>query len=230
MQDDKAICLQENMIGRDDKNGPQGNGVNEDVSFTLNSTDRHAVFDSQVYHGCKEFDDGISQTVNAQAEDTGSLRDSGGDLGGGGENLVVGALCAGDYKGVSRQYVNDGKCQITNNLVRRLTPLECERLQGYPDGWVDIPGASDSSKYKALGNSIALPAWEFWARRFVSIGEVKTIGSLFAGIGGFELCFLRAGAVTLWDSEIEPFCRKVLEWHFGNEETGQEGDVWKYLK
>ena len=42
------------------------------------------------------------------------------------------------------------------NLIRRLTPLECERLQGYPDGWTDVPGASDSSRYKALGNSVYL--------------------------------------------------------------------------
>ena len=41
-------------------------------------------------------------------------------------------------------------------LIRRLTPLECERLQGFPDGWTDIEGASDSARYKALGNSVYL--------------------------------------------------------------------------
>ena len=46
-------------------------------------------------------------------------------------------------------------------LIRRLTPLECERLQGFPDGWTDIPGASDSSRYKALGNSVAIPCVEY---------------------------------------------------------------------
>lgn len=45
--------------------------------------------------------------------------------------------------------------------VRRLTPLECERLQGFPDGWTDIPGASDSGRYKALGNSLAIPTAEY---------------------------------------------------------------------
>lgn len=45
-------------------------------------------------------------------------------------------------------------------LIRRLLPVECERLQGYPDGWTDIPGASDSSRYKALGNSVAIPCVE----------------------------------------------------------------------
>ena len=47
------------------------------------------------------------------------------------------------------------------NLIRRLTPLECERLQGFPDYWTDIPGASDSARYKALGNSVAIPCVDF---------------------------------------------------------------------
>ena len=46
-------------------------------------------------------------------------------------------------------------------LIRRLTPLECERLQGFPDGWTDIPNASDSSRYKALGNSVAMPCVDY---------------------------------------------------------------------
>ena len=46
-------------------------------------------------------------------------------------------------------------------LIRRLTPLECERLQGFPDGWTDIPNASDSARYKALGNSVAIPCVEY---------------------------------------------------------------------
>lgn len=46
-------------------------------------------------------------------------------------------------------------------LIRRLTPLECERLQGFPDGWTDLPGASDSARYRALGNSVAIPCVEF---------------------------------------------------------------------
>lgn len=50
------------------------------------------------------------------------------------------------------------------NLIRRLTPLECERLQGFPDGWTDIPGASDSARYKALGNSVAIPCVDFVLR------------------------------------------------------------------
>ena len=53
-------------------------------------------------------------------------------------------------------------------LIRRLTPLECERLQGFPDGWTDIPGASDSARYKALGNSLAIPCVEFIMSRIAA--------------------------------------------------------------
>ena len=54
-------------------------------------------------------------------------------------------------------------------LVRRLTPLECERLQGFPDGWTDIPGASDSARYKALGNSVAIPCVTFVLRGIAAV-------------------------------------------------------------
>jgi len=66
---------------------------------------------------------------------------------------------------ISNQYVGDDKCIVeSHNLIRRLTPLECERLQGFPDGWTNIPGASDSARYKALGNSVAIPCVEYVIR------------------------------------------------------------------
>ena len=58
-------------------------------------------------------------------------------------------------------------------LIRRLTPLECERLQGFPDDWTNIPGASDSARYRALGNSVANPCVEFIMR---SLKEVASLG------------------------------------------------------
>ena len=74
---------------------------------------------------------------------------------------TVGALCCGDEKGIGNQYVSQDKCIVMpKKLIRRLTPLECERLQGFPDFWTDIPGASDSARYKALGNSVAIPCAE----------------------------------------------------------------------
>ena len=73
----------------------------------------------------------------------------------------------------ARQYkdATDLICQQAEacaHLIRRLTPLECERLQGFSDGWTDIPGASDSARYKALGNSVAMPCVEFIMSRIAA--------------------------------------------------------------
>lgn len=116
-----------------------------------------------------------------------------------------------------------------NQTVRRLTPLECERLQGYPDGWTDIGDwtdskgkkhkAADSPRYKALGNSIALPFW-FWLLRRISAQYERpaTLGSLFDGIGGFSLCWERCNGkgTALWASEIEEFPMAVTKVRFNH--------------
>lgn len=141
-------------------------------------------------------------------ENSVSLRASGGDYGGGSECLVA------------RQ----------NMIVRRFTPLECERLQGFPDHWTDIGEwrdskgklrkPSDSPRYKALGNSIALPFWDFLAKR-ISAQYLRpvTMGSLFDGIGGFPLVFERHNGkgTARWASEIEEFPIAVTKLRFGEE-------------
>lgn len=102
-------------------------------------------------------------------------------------------------------------------VVRRLTPLECERLQGFPDGWTDIPGASDTARYKALGNSIALPQWQIIINNMAKyLPDGATLGSLFDGIGGFPLCWERAHGkdTAKWASEIEKFPIEVTKYHF----------------
>lgn len=115
-------------------------------------------------------------------------------------------------------------CRV-NSIVRRLTPLECERLQGFPDGWTDIGEwvdskgkrhkEADSPRYRALGNSIGLPWWAWLARRICAQYErPMTMGSLFDGIGGFPLVFERAGARAVWASEIEEFPMAVTKKHF----------------
>lgn len=119
---------------------------------------------------------------------------------------------------------------VQNMVVRRLTPLECTRLQGYPDGWVDIGDwtdekgkkhkDADSPRYKALGNSIALPFWDWMLRRMARyLPEGATLGSLFDGIGGFPLCFERihGKGTARWASEIEPFPIAVTKKWFGEE-------------
>lgn len=119
---------------------------------------------------------------------------------------------------------------VQNMVVRRLTPLECTRLQGYPDGWVDIGDwtdekgkkhkDADSPKYKALGNSIALPFWDWMLRRMARyLPEDATLGSLFDGIAGFPLIWERihGKGTARWASEIEPFPIAVTKRWFGEE-------------
>lgn len=119
-------------------------------------------------------------------------------------------------------------------IVRRLTPLECERLQGFPDGWTDIgpwtdskgklhKESSDSARYKALGNSIALPSWAYILTRLSACGAT-TMASLFDGIGGFPLLWerLHGKGSCLWASEIEEFPIAVTKYHFSEEVTDHE--------
>ena len=140
VQQEEVICIAGNAIDRQPQNGGNGFGWQRDISYTLTATDKHAVI--------KPYQE------------------------------TVGALCRGDEKGIGNQYVSQDKCIIAGeiteeysatNLVRRLTPLECERLQGYPDGWTDIPGASDSARYKALGNSVAIPCVEYLMQRVAMV-------------------------------------------------------------
>lgn len=117
-------------------------------------------------------------------------------------------------------------------IARRLTPVECERLQGYPDGWTDIGEWVDSKgkrrkyadapRYKALGNSIALPQWWWLTCKMADyLPERATLASLFDGIGGFPLVWeTRHGKGTaLWASEIEDFPIAVTKIRFPEEET-----------
>ena len=127
---------------------------------------------------------------------------------------------------------NGSECLIAEKairwIVRRLTPVECERLQGFPDNytnigdWTDSKGKkhkyADSPRYKALGNSIALPQW-FWLVQKMRpyLKEKPTLGSLFDGLGGFPLVWQRAygDGTARWASEIEEFPMAVTKRRFG---------------
>ncbi len=138
-----------------------------------------------------------------------------------------GTLQAKESRG---QSLNLNNTVRQNMVVRRLTPMECERLQGYPDGWTNIGEwrdskgklrkPSDSPRYKACGNSIALPFWDFLAKR-ISAQYLRpvTMGSLFDGIGGFPLVFERHNGkgTARWASEIEQFPIAVTKLRFGEE-------------
>lgn len=168
----ESYCIVGNIIDRQDKNGGNGIGCQENIAYTLTGFDRHAVF-NRLFHdsfiksdtaGCecaRQYKDATDLVLFAQNSYSefgggcGTLRASGGSIGGGSENLVVGKTT---------------KAQ----LIRRLTPLECERLQGFPDHWTDIPAASDSKRYKALGNSVAIPCVEYIMRQFCRVTKNDT--------------------------------------------------------
>ena len=150
-QNDETYCIVGNIIGREDKNGGNGFGYQHEISYTLTATDRHAVYNR-------------SQSVFTLNEVTGTqcarqYKDA--------TDLVVdiaGLDCrSADENGDLCGTLQSASCSLNNvhpvrigKLIRRLTPKECERLQGFPDGWTDI-GGSDSARYKALGNAVAIP-------------------------------------------------------------------------
>ena len=368
-RDGVSYAIQGSMIGRADQNGPQGDGVNEDVSFTLNTTDRHAVvYGISPYHsncmlsdnphsgyyeadtartldalqcgypGCNQggmavvqpvtFEPGIAQREGGHIYDgvSGTLRANAGDnqmavaysienhpadsrvdidatgmvqtltsrMGTGGGNVpmvmeargririndatsvglepvvyemqafgkyndsgIASSINARDYNDAKDLVVEEasyidtsnaddvvrvdsvtaplqardykgGKLVCVRYIVRRLTPLECERLQGFPDGWTDIGEwidsngkkhkEADSPRYKALGNSIAIPPWKWVLKRLCACYERDaTMASLFDGIGGFPYIWeqLNGKGSCLWASEIEEFPIAVTKLRFG---------------
>ena len=185
-----TYCIQGNCIDRADTAGCNGKGWTENVSYTLNTIDRPAV-------SC--VDVGFFNSYEEQAT----------------------TLLARMYKDPPI---------VNKHIVRRLTPLECERLQGFPDGWTDIGDwidskgkthkASDSPRYKALGNSIALPYWKVLLKRIsAQYDRDATMASLFDGIGGFPFLWeqINGKGSCLWASEIEEFPMAVTKVRFGNE-------------
>ena len=158
------------------------------------------------------------------------------DARGNGDGQTASTL-AGDHQRRITDYTSLAVESNTKNIVRRLTPLECERLQGFPDGWTDIGSwtdtkgkkhkLSDAPRYQALGNSICTPFWEWLAERIalrmkLDGAEALTMASLFDGIGGFPLVFQRKGVSPVWASEIEEFPIAVTKYHFPEREERQE--------
>lgn len=151
------------------------------------------------------------------------------------------AICVGNGQVNSALDMTFDVCQTLNcmhdpmailhkGFVRRLTPLECERLQGFEDGWTDIgewvdtkgkrhKESSDAARYKAIGNSIALPPWKYILKRISAQYERNaTLGSLFDGIGGFPFLWeqINGKGSARWASEIEEFPIAVTRYHFGD--------------
>ena len=150
------------------------------------------------------------------------------DARGNGDGMLSPTI-TGDHNSRITDYTSVVIEKIIRWIVRRLTPTECERLQGYPDGWTDLGEwvdskgkahkAADAPRYKALGNSIALPQWYYVLGGIADrLPDNATLGSLFDGIGGFPYVWaqLHAGRKELcvWASEIEEFPIAVTKVHF----------------
>lgn len=208
-------------------------GVSHDVSGTLRAQEHgHQPSILDMSHACDIIRDCGEIVPSLQAR-----------MGPGGNQIPLtyqmqgfGDYCEGEVASSCKQRdfkdSTDLVCAVvrTAMIVRRLTPMECERLQGFPDGWtgigewMDSKGKrhkdADSPRYKALGNSIALPFWDFLAKR-ISAQYLRpvTMGSLFDGIGGFPLVFERHNGkgTARWVSEIEEFPIAVTKLRFGED-------------
>ena len=151
----QTYVLQGSMIGREEKNGPQGDGINEDVSFTLNTVDRHAVAaPSDDSHATYCATTGSFMTVDREKTPP---------------------LMARDYK--DPQVINDTETPDEREkpepmyIVRRLTPVECARLQGFPDWWCSglaIPDPTDEEL------SFWADVWDTWRKLTNPNGKPKT--------------------------------------------------------
>ena len=143
----ETYALQGSMIGRADQNGPQGDGINEDVCFTLNTTDRHAVAAPDADHYSTSKNSHHTVAAHEQAN----------------------TLVASDWK--DPPLVNDLPNDEPVYIVRRLTPVECARLQGFPDWWcadLAIPDPSDEEI------AFWMEVWETWRQITNPKGKPKT--------------------------------------------------------
>ena len=222
-----GICVLE---GNGYRPSHHGDGYAEsETSFTLNGTEQHGV----AYGiGRDAFNQGknahFKPSIDEELQPSMTARGPG-------------AVCAADGTQTSPTLTSNNaggnqrmpdkgnfNCVIADYIVRRLTPKECERLQGFPDDWTNLGEWTDSKgkrhkdadspRYKALGNSIALPYWYWLLRRIAAQYDgPATLGSLFDGIGGFPLCWERVNGKgsARWASEIEEFPMAVTKYRFG---------------
>lgn len=244
LQDQTVFCIYGNLIDRE--TNQNGSGVKQDCSFTLNTVDRHGV----VYaDGCLNYINSVCYAATTEpnmviCDDCSPAIRSRDykdpnivcyDARGNGDGMLSPTI-TGDHNSRITDYTSVVIEKIIRWIVRCLTPTECERLQGYPDGWTDLGEWIDSKgkphkdadtpRYKALGNSIALPQWYYVLGGIADrLPDNATLGSLFDGIGGFPYVWaqLHDGRKELcvWASEIEEFPIAVTKKWFPEVENGK---------
>jgi DNA (cytosine-5)-methyltransferase 1 len=149
-EDEETYCIAGNAIDREPHNSGNGLGWQTGISYTLTGTDRHSVYSRQRLDEFKDNDVACTQSARQHKDATDLMVEP--------YQETVDAL-------IDNQYAAEDEYVVEKRLlIRRLTPLECELLQGYPPHFTDIPGASDSARYKALGNSVAIPCVDFIMR------------------------------------------------------------------
>jgi len=191
-------------------------------AYSFDSMASNSMKSSNPYSGCRVVD--IAKTLDASCPDPSK------NQGGIAIIMATGQANAEVLQGaVPTLNCNNEQPIVAEKTVRRFTPLECERLQGFPDGWTDIGAwrdskgklhkeSSDSARYRALGNSIALPPWRWVLLRLSGqFYRPATLGSLFDGIGGFPLIWesINGRRSCLWTSEVDEFCIAVTKRRFG---------------
>lgn len=207
-----------------------GSGISEDIAFTLNKVDNHAVVYDNHAQDSRVVEMGdVCNTVSKKygtgggnvplVQDITAFQRSELRLNGKLSNLDISpTLKAQCKKGDTELNVMSSKMQ-----VRRLTPVECCRLQGFPDDWnewgIDENGKrvemSDSNRYKQLGNAVTVNVTQWLASVIkMMIPEAKTMGELFAGIGGFGLGFQREGFESKWAVEWDKHCQMIIRRNF----------------
>lgn len=223
-----TFCISGNTVDR--ATNQNGTGVRENGSFTVNTVDRHAVAYSimtPVVFDARGNGDGTTvPTITGDHESRIT------DYTAIAVDIYNGTITGDKAASLTCRSIGSHSGpkvieKIIHWIVRRLTPLECERLQGFPDGWTDIGEwvdskgrkrkSKDGPRYKALGNSIALPPWKWVLKRLSAQYERDaTMASLFDGIGGFPLIWeqLNGKGSCLWASEVEEFPIAVTRIHF----------------
>lgn len=165
----ETFCILGNTVDCAPENGGRGLGVQEELSFTLTSEHRHAVFTRQRSDRFQEGDAASTESARQDKDAT---------------DLIYQAA-----KRAALEAFAQTRAGALPKLIRRLTPAECERLQGFPDGWTDIPGASGSARYRALGNSVAIPCVEF-----IMLEIAMAMGACPMALPGFSVCPLPGSA------------------------------------
>jgi DNA (cytosine-5)-methyltransferase 1 len=167
-----TYAIQGSMIGRNDNAGPQGDGINEELCFTQNTIDRYAVAQPigvDIFNAAFSGEVAVPLTNRSDGTGTGPTVMQPIGCFKGGQGSAAGGIGYDEHVSPTLSAADSGNRTPTllqAMAVRRLTPTECERLQGFPDGYTNIPWrkaaeAPDGPRYKALGNSWAVPvvAW-----------------------------------------------------------------------